>query len=276
MNSTLQNKILNYEVDPPAGAWKKIEEALDESELAQEFPSMLYGAEVIPPVSVWKKIVASLDAGLEETIPDRRRIFPLYKYAAAAVVIGFLAWGGIRLLNNGSGNKEMVKQEVTMPENDKQAPMINPGNSIPVENISSAENNVSTEEARNDAALEASKKTFAKLDLPVKSRIKEIASGFSFASSPETANMRGIMTPNEINPGNSSGRYFTLMTPEGNIIRMSKKLTDMVCCVSGEDENDACKDQIKKWREMIICSPACHSTGSFMDMLDMVEALQDN
>ena len=55
---------------------------------------------------------------------------------------------------------------------------------------------------------------------------------------------------------------------------MSKKLTDMVCCVS--DENNECKNQIKKWREKVICSPACHSTGSFMDMLGLVEALQDN
>jgi hypothetical protein len=57
---------------------------------------------------------------------------------------------------------------------------------------------------------------------------------------------------------------------------MSKKLTDMVCCVSGEDENDECKDQMKKWREKIICSPTCHSAGSFMDILGLVAALQDN
>ena len=56
--------------------------------------------------------------------------------------------------------------------------------------------------------------------------------------------------------GNLASRYITLMTPEGNIIRMSKKLTDMVCCVSGEDENEECKDQMKKWREKIICLPA--------------------
>ena len=56
MSSTLQNKILNYEVPPPAGVWKKIEDAQDESELAHEFPSKLYNAEVIPPAAAWNKI----------------------------------------------------------------------------------------------------------------------------------------------------------------------------------------------------------------------------
>jgi hypothetical protein len=276
MSSVIQNKILNYEVSPPAGVWKKIEDALDESELAQEFPSRLYGAEVIPPVSAWNKIANSLDADQEAAIPQHRKISPLLKYAAAAIVIGLLAWGGIQLLNNRSGNKEVVKQEVIQPEKDNPGSLTDQNNNTPDENIASADNSISSEEARNDAALEASKKTFAKLDMPVKNRIKEIAAGYYFASSVGDENIPGIIPNEDINPGNLSSRYITLMTPEGNIIRMSKKLTDMVCCVSGEDENEDCKDQMKKWREKIICSPTCHSTGSFMDMLDLVEALQDN
>ena len=276
MSSTLQNKILNYEVVPPLGVWGKIVNTLDESELAQEFPSRLYGAEVIPPVSVWNKITTSLDAGQEKVIPEQRRISPLLKVAAAAMIIGLLAWGGIQILNNKSGNKELVKQKLQKPEKDSPAPLINQDNNSPEENIASADNNIPSEEARNDAALEASKKTFAKLDIPVKSSIKEIAAGYYFASSVGDENNSGIIPNDEINTGDLSSRYITLMTPEGNIIRMSKKLTDMVCCVSGEDENDECQDQIKKWREKIICSPACHSTGSFMDILGLVDALQDN
>jgi hypothetical protein len=276
MSSTLQNKILNYEVVPPAGAWKKIEEALDESELAHEFPSRLYGAEVIAPVSAWSKIATSLDADHETAIPQHRRISPLVKYAAAAVVIGLLAWGGLQLLNNSSADKVMVRQEALPHEKDSGAPSTGQNISNPDENISSAGDNISSEEARNDAALEASKKTFAKLDIPVKSRMKKIASGFSFSSSLNEEGITGIIPNDEITSGSLASRYITLMTPEGNIIRMSKKFTDMVCCVSGEDEDKACRDQIKKWREKIICSPACHTAGSFMNMLDLVEALQDN
>ncbi len=276
MSSAIQNKILNYEVSPPAGVWEKIADALDESELVQEFPSKLYGAEVIPPVSAWNKIAKSLDADIETAIPKHRRISPLLKYAAAAVVIGLLVWGGMQLPNYRQGNKEVAKQEIQQPEKNSPDPLTDQNNNGPEDNIASAGNNISVEEARNDAALEASKKTFAKLDMPVKSRIKEIAAGYYFASSVATENIPELLPRNEINPENLSSRYITLMTPEGNIIRMSKKLTDMICCVSGEDENDECKDQIKKWREKIICSPACHSSGSFLDILDLVDALQDN
>ena len=276
MSKDLQNKIFNYEVIPPAGVWDKIAFALDESELSNEFPARLYGAEVIPPVSVWNKITASLDAQHEIANPVIRRIFPIFKYATAAVIIGFLAWGGIQLLNDKSGNKDVVKHDALQPVKENLTPSIDQTNNAAEEKIATANNPLIEDEARNDAALEASKNTFAKLDVPVRSRIKEIASGFSFASSISAANIPRIIPPDELNPVNSSNRYITLMTPEGNIIRMSKKLSGLVCCVAGEDEDKACKDQIKKWREIISCSPACHSAGSFMNMLDLVDALQDN
>jgi hypothetical protein len=276
MKSVLQNKILNYEVTPPSGVWEKIADALDESALGQGFSSKLYEAEIIPPVSAWDKIASSLDAEKELTVPAHRRISPLFKYAAAAMLIGFLAWGGIRLLHNGPAKNEIVKSEISQPEKNIAIPQTVPLIETSPQSLVSADNNNSSDEARNDAALEASKKTFAKLDMPVSSRIKKIASGFSFASSLVDENNPGMMSNDEIINCELSSRYITLMTPEGNIVRMSKKLTDMACCVSGEDENKDCKDQMKKWREKIVCSPTCHSAGSFMDILGIVDALQDN
>jgi hypothetical protein len=178
-------------------------------------------------------------------------------------------------LNNKSGNNIVAKQEVIQPENNNPAPVFVQNNNPEEINIS-AGNKVVTEEARNDAALEASKRTVAKLDLPAKSRIKEIASGYFFAPAAGADNIAGILSQDQMNECDLSSRYITLMSPEGNIIRISKKLTDMACCVSGEDENNECKDQMKKWREKIICSPTCHSSGSFMDILGLVDALQDN
>jgi len=275
MSSILQNKISDYEISPSAGVWEKIANALDESELANEFPSKLYGAEVIPPASAWNKIAVALDEETENAIPERRRISPFLKYAAAAVLIGFAAWGSIQLINNKTDDSEVAGVEINQPEKKSTNPQTDPIIEINPEN-SATVNNTSVEEARNDAALEASKKTIAKLDIPAKSRIKEIATGYYFASSVADENIPEILPVDEIDTGNPSSRYITLITPEGNIIRMSKKLTDMVCCVSGEDENNECLDQIKKWRQKIICSPACHSTGSFMDILGLVDALQDN
>jgi hypothetical protein len=276
MSSTLQNKILNYEVTPPAGAWKKIEDALDESELTHQYPSKLFTVEIIPPVSAWNKIATSLDAENAINNTENRRIVPFFKYAAAAVVIGLLAWGGIQLLNNNSSKNDLAKKESTVTEKISAPPQFNPSTETNAEPLAATSNDIATDDARNDAALEASKKTFAKLDIPVKTRIREIASGYSFDSSPGIENTPGVLSNHELIECDLSSRYINLISPEGNMIRISKKLTDMACCVSGEEVNNECKDQMKRLQEKIACSPACHSTGSFMDVLDLVKSLQDN
>jgi hypothetical protein len=70
-------------------------------------------------------------------------------------------------------------------------------------------------------------------------------------------------------------RYVMLMTPDGNIIRMSKKWSELVCCVAGEDQDKDCKDQIKKWQEKIATSSLAPSPGNFMDILNLVNSLNE-
>ena len=67
-----------------------------------------------------------------------------------------------------------------------------------------------------------------------------------------------------------------LMTPDGNIIRMSKKLCDLVCCVSGQEQDEGCKSQLKIWQEKMASSSVAPSPGNFMDILNLVSTLQDN
>src|SRR5690606_8024204 len=69
-----------------------------------------------------------------------------------------------------------------------------------------------------------------------------------------------------------SNRYIMLMTPEGNIIRMSRKLGDLVCCVSGEEQDDDCIEQMKKWREQLASPNHGHAAGSFMDILGLLKS----
>src|SRR5687768_8234536 len=100
MSSGIQHKMLGYEVAPPPDTWNKIAAELDESELAHVFPSKLYEAEVAAPAGLWSNIEAALNAENEVSTPKRRTITPWLRYAAAAVLIGFVAWGAVQLLNN--------------------------------------------------------------------------------------------------------------------------------------------------------------------------------
>ncbi len=309
--SSVQNKLLNLEATPPQGLWDKIAAELDDSELEYQYPSRLAALAIaapngmwekiasgldaantpstiaekllayqaVPPATTWNKIETLLDAEQVAAIPNQRRIFPFLKYAAAAALIGAIAWGGVSLLNNKTETATATKQSPAV---------LPPANTTPVTNETAANDNevvdaITTptiaDEARNDAALEASKKTYAKLEIGNNSKIKN-AANFYFG---EVTNpgVRRIDIEDEIvapmpSSINEASRYILLMTPDGNIIRMSKKWGNLVCCVSGEDQDEDCKDQMKRWRQKMATSSASHSPGNFMDILSLVESLQED
>lgn len=310
MSSGLQDKMYHYEVAPPAAVWNNIAAELDESELSDKYPSRLYHIQIAPPVHVWQSIVATLDEATliqdyavklggiavappaaiwdkiktsldtehEAAVPEHRKFSPFLKYAAAAI-IGFLAWGGVQLFNNKSGDTTVAKQDTTLPEQNTETATTTKAVSIVNENIAVADVAAALEEARNDAALEASKKTYAKLDVAATNKKIKNAADFYF-SSPEEDDYHGGVTRgidiNQIMPGAElANRYILLMTPDGNIIRMSKKLSDLICCVAGVDQDKDCIDQMKKWREKIADPSAGHSSGNFMDILSLINSLQD-
>jgi len=284
MSSGLQNKMYKYEVAPPAGVWEKIAGALDESELAHEFPAKLYRLEITPPLVAWENIKTSLFEG-QPSIPERKKLIPLLRYAAAASIIGIIAWGGIQLLNKRSGDIKVAKQEVIQPGKEARDTISKKNDGITGDNIVAE-----VDEARNNAALEASKKTYAKLDMTARNRMKKAADNYFTAADPGNdpeeepyrelhyagAVGSALAHHYEINANSLADRYITLMTPDGNIIRMSKKLSDLVCCVSGEEQDEDCKDQLKNWRKKIAYSSITSSPDNVIDILNLVSSLQEN
>ena len=302
MNNGFQHKIFNYEAEPPVRVWENIREELDSSLLSSGLPqklkeaaitppdyvrnkifqsldnlaaegsvaAKLQAAEVLPPTGIWQKIETALETG-EEAAKPIKKIRPFLRYAAAAVVAGILLWSGLSLFNNKSG-KEVVTVKTEPPSNPgieiKAPDKVFPGEDLAQNGVDAA-----LEEARNDAALEASKKTYAKLDATTISKKIRDVSSFNFVSQAADENDPAVTT---VVNNNISHRYIVLMTPEGNIIRMSKKLKDLVCCISGEETDAACLDQMKRWREKILSSSTVHAPGSFADILNLVTSLQDS
>ena len=175
----------------------------------------------------------------------------------------------------GGSKTNLASIDKTSPNNVTELPVIkNPLD----ENIAVPELTASLEEERNDAALEASKKTFAKLDVAInRSKIKNAADFFFVTDNFEPAGTRGFtIDPLDKPSADITNRYILLMTPDGNIIRMSKKLRELVCCVSGEDQDKDCTDQMKKWRENIGNPSSTHSSSNFIDVLDLVKSMQEN
>lgn len=268
-------KLSGLAVEPPVAVWNKIADSLDAELVSEDISAKLYTAEVIPPAAAWNKIQTSLDAEKDAAVPQHRRFSPLLRYAAAAAVIGLVAFGALQFIQPGKKNTGIASS------NDLRGT----GTVVPVvterPDIQHADVviNASDEEARNDAALEASKKTYARLDIPVQKRT-DVAAAFNFAHllSAEDIHESGNSGYEEgfaSVENNNTNRYIVLMTPDGQFIRMSKKLSSLVCCVSGEEQDANCRNQVQKWRKQLACSNTAHP-GNFLDILSLVGSLQDN
>lgn len=311
MSSGIQNKLLELSCDPPPGTWQKIASELDDAALDMQFPSRLKAFTAIPPADCWENIQTELDAAGEpaelgtrlaemEVSPpagtwqkilgyleltgtqpgsSRRRVVHFMRYAAAAVFIGVLIFAGVRMLDTGVQKDRTATLPVQLNNFQADSPVTDPENPreevADTRPVSSPE---SDDDARNDAALEASKKTYARLDIsPQKKAV--LASQFSFSNFLEETGIgeHGASGLEEAVSVESfdNGRYIVLMTPDGHFIRMSKKLSDMICCVSGEETDENCRSRIQKWRKQLACSDASHP-GNFMDILNLVGSLSED
>jgi hypothetical protein len=314
MSNELQKRLYQQEVTPPATAWNAIAAALDESHLADKFPSTLYNAEETspvawatiaaaldassvsarlydleaqPPATAWENIKASLETEEEKAAPVRRMFPVLFRYAAAAAIIAAVAFGGMKLFNNNSKEEVIANEEIIPIE--KKTPLTNPdvATNVPTETTDPAQ------EARDAAALEESKKMYASLDASDMQRIRRVSEAHVLTAA-DPMNTSATLNPgttyrdlecsdvkspsfnDDDSPIDMANRYSMLMTPDGHIIRISKKLGPLVCCVSGEDQDADCNNQLKKWKEKLASSDAGTSSGNFLEILNLIQSFKEN
>ena len=286
------SKLYNSNIQPPPSAWSAIQNKLDELQLSVEFPATLYNLEATPPATAWNKIEAELDQQHAPVVPIRKRTIPWVRYAAAAAVLAILSFGTVRILS--SSNENAGESMVTTTPDKTSLPNANNQESNTTTEITTTDSApaIAEEEARSEAALQESKNMYASLSSSDRQRIKQISeellespanpimvtANFNPAHTYEELECNDVVTPvfatnSEIDLAN---RYAMMMTPDGRMIRISKKLGELVCCVSGEEQDDACIDQLKKWRLKIANSPVTPSPGNFMDILDLVHVLKDS
>ena len=272
--SSLKNKMINYEVTPPADSWDKIATALNDAHSQDQFPSRLYNMEITPPATTWETIEASLNNNIETPVlAPIRRLSPLFRYAAAAILVGIVAFGIIRLtMTNNSINSTQVGESKD--------------SSTPLNNLNATGGTASTgldsdsgKSAKKEVMVEKDKPALTKSSSPVK-RTQRTIPTLAARRNNTMNDMDEDLTQTLYAYANHiptvADRYVMLMTPDGNIIRMSKKWSELLCCVSGEEQDADCKDQLKKWQQKIASSELAPSPGNFMDILGLVNSLNEN
>ena len=270
---SLRDKMYNYEVSPPGHCWEKISMELDDAELGHEFPATLYNMELTPPSTAWEKVNAALSPTTEAIVrPISRKQSPLLRYAAAAIVVGLIAFAAFKLVVNNNNNPEIANK---VAENNDTIKSGNNNLSAETSKVDDSKNGLAREDELADqnrllASLNSAVKKAGKKPGPNTRGYK-----LSEVLYPETELSQSIYAYEDHVP-DIAERYVMLMTPDGNFIRMSKKWSDLLCCVSGEEQDADCKDQIKKWQQKIATSTLAPSPANFLDILGLVNSLQEN
>lgn len=251
--SRLSDKIQQHEVTPPANAWSKIAAALDEHAQTQELASKLYNTTVTPPAGAWSAIQSSLQEEIDEKVVPMRRKAPAFlKYAAAILVLATVGFGIIRFT---SGNN--INTTADAP------PFADKDSATPAPEKTSKEL-AATAPQEDSFSNESAPTLLASIDKPAKHVLRN-ALKVDYADPEEE----------DYTSSSLADRYIMMMTPDGNFIRVSKKLSELVCCVTGEENNEQCNNQIKKWQAKIASAPIAPSPDNFMDILSLVNSLDE-
>jgi hypothetical protein len=120
MANQIQNKLLNFEAQPPAGLWEKIAAELDEA--TPPFVQRLQQYEVKPDDKNWEPIAIALD---KETLAEKgffqkhRRLFVYSSAAAAILLIAFLVT--LFVPNKTVSNEVAVNNKPAVTKNNSQS-----------------------------------------------------------------------------------------------------------------------------------------------------------
>jgi len=257
-------------VEVPLNAWEQISAQLDE-EADEAIAAKLITAKENPPAKVWPAIEKQLNE--EQTakiIPFKRNYVPVYRLAAAAALTGLLAWGVYRLLNT---NEPVVSAvAVNQPEQvqeKKSGPLAE----------------VKTEEPK-EAAVPVNTSR-----LNIKKRIKEELISESTVAFQEPVNHGSqVSSPlqdahhKDQNPvletGNfSESQYLMVLNEAGDLIRVSKKLSNMECAKEAAElpvdaatalQSKNCDEQIKRWQQKIATSTAISPSAGYIDLNEIL------
>jgi hypothetical protein len=288
-----RSDVLNLEVAPPSFTWNKIAEQLD-TQPQENFSTRLYEYEVTPPANSWGKIVVALDD--EQTtapvIPIRKNYSRLFRIAAAAAIIGIIAWAGFSLFNNGKS----IQDDNTLANKDVKI-------NVPVTPVIKTKQTPSAEEIKeNNPIAEATTETaiatktaannVRKWTRPLIKQQQEPVYTFAETESHTNSDDISIADTKSLHSNkrktiatattdtNTDTRYLVYLTEQGDIVKLSKKLADLKCIYTkdGTVSQDAlakldaaeCNDQVKFWQEKMANS----SLQSSSNPLELIEILK--
>ncbi|SDC01017.1 hypothetical protein [Niabella drilacis] len=241
----LGQKLQVLETVPPVASWDHIFQHLEEEDSFSHLSERLQALEVAPPAIAWDKIDAELGTArpASKLAPVKKGSFNWSKYAVAACIVGLLGFSVFHLVEKSNRDSKNIIADLFEKKDD------------------SSKSPVALQAPKTKPTIKPHTETGTDLALnePVKPIQIKTASGNTYKTTVEKN--KAIQ-----------GRYIMLMTEDGNVVRMSKKLGNMADCVAGENTSSDCNYQIEQWQKEMAKAPVAATPDNFLDILEMARS----
>lgn len=259
MSSTLQNKLLNYQPEPPAGAWDAIAAALDNAP-ATPYSEKLFHFQQTPPPSAWSKIEASLDAEAPAKVVRMGK----GRWMAAAAAVLVLAFAATTLvMNRQSGSSSSTASGPAV-----QRPILTPANTDTT--------TLDTEIIPQDETAQASQEETETIAPPSPGRSTATAKPkrrpmmAAAALGPALPRWEKAERRQQLQFNVPTDRYMVYSDGKNSPVKLSKKMFDVFSCAQ---EDLRCRERIQSLQQKIANAAMA---SDFTGMLDLLNHLREN
>jgi len=256
MSNQIQNKLLQFEEQPPAGAWDEIAAALDGGAV-NEFAEKLYSFEQIPSRNTWNKINDQLNTNDPKLVPFFKKYSRPLKYSTAVAALVVLAVLVSLLVSKRSGSENISSTIGGSIKKAAEDTLITVHNTD-LQKISVAR--LETEKPVKHVKLQKARNSFW---LGPEPTLRSVASLNNLA--PEVASRTTAIdytTPVD--------KYMIYSDGDGKAVRLSKKLYDDYACAT---DRINCRQKIKKLQEQ---AASAAMKSDFTGILDILNKLEEN
>ena len=260
MSNQIQNKLSQFEVQPPEGVWNRVANALDDIVLAHT-GEMLANIEVEPNKDVWNTIQRQLDgARPAKVIPFHKKYARPLKYGSAVAIFAIIA-----LVTNLLISKRTVSE--TPAESMAKKVEAMPGNQPPHN-----DSNAAVDDQRDLAVVNTINYTVNHKNRPQFNRkpatLQPTLLGITSPTDnlvPKIAKRSTIIAFNQ-----NDDKYMAYSMEDGQAVKLPKKMFDALTCPT---KDVSCLQKIKQIQEKIAASALI---ADFTGVLDILNNLGEN
>jgi len=291
------------EIEPPEGIWQQLEPKIEAQEVSPKFSFgfQLVNAEVEPPAAIWQKIEKELDRNKIIAVPARKiniRKIAFGITAAAACLAGIVLISNLYKVDDKITGLADSIHNVTTPSENKLTPTPSQTPALaeektPQHHSTTPDTNADTEQANGNQVVETVQDKFYEVT-SADNNLKPInTTENDYAVNEEKQRDLNGNIIDKIGDYVTTGAYGYLMAigPNGNSVRVSGKLQNMIEFFDDKDlnepeneeyldqvmkESNVWKQRLKTWMSAVNGPDAAPPVMNFTNPIDLLRFLDKN